>query len=134
MKLVFTSDKTLLAHRLVLSAASPVLRTLLQSKSLVKSELVHLLLPDFDFTITRQLLKLIYSGEVGLETDQLALVVEYGRMLDIPAFREDTEKRISEKNAELDDSKEKETAAFLEQSEEPFADETEFELQESVEL
>ena len=134
MKLVFTSGKTLLAHRLVLSAASPVLRTLLQSKSLVKSELVHLLLPDFDFTITRQLLKLIYSGEVGLETDQLALVVEYGRMLDIPAFREDTEKRISEKNAELDDSKEKETAAFLEQSEEPFADETEFELQESVEL
>ena len=135
VKLVFTSGKTLLAHRLVLSAASPVLRALLQSKSLVKSELVHLLLPDFDFAITRQLLKLIYSGEVGLETDQLALVVEYGRMLDIPAFREDAaEKRLSEKNAELDDSKEKGTGAFLEQSEEPFTNETEFELQESVEL
>ena len=130
VKLVFTCGKTLLAHRLVLSAASPVLRNLLQTKSLVKSELVHLLLPDFDFTITRQLLKLIYSGEVRLENGQLGLVVEYGRLLDIPAFREDAEKRISEKGPEL----EKGTDVFLEQSEEPITKETELEVEESEEL
>ena len=128
VKLVFNCGKSLLAHRLVLSAASPVLRTLLQTKSLVKSEMVHLLLPDFDFTITRQLLKLIYSGEVGLENDQLGLVVEYGRMLDIPAFREDAKKGLGEKITELDDGKEKEDLR------EPFVRETELELEESVEL
>ena len=135
VKLVFTCGKTLLAHRLVLSAASPVLRELLQtSKSLVKSELVHLLLPDFDFAIMRQLVKLIYSGEVALQNGQLGLVVEYGRLLDIPAFREGEEKRLSEKSTELGDAKEKDTGAFPEERKEPFTNETELELQESVEL
>ena len=98
VKLVFNCGETLLAHRLVLSAASPVLRVLLQTQGLVKSEeVVDLLLPDFDFNITRQLLKLIYAGEVSLEDGQLGLVVEYGRLLDLPAFREDTKKELLER-------------------------------------
>ena len=53
VKLVFNTGEILFAHRLVLGAASPVLSALLQSKALVAtSEVVDLLLPEFDFNIT----------------------------------------------------------------------------------
>ena len=132
VKLVFNSGDTLLAHRLVLSAASPVLRVLLLQT--IKSEQVNvILLPDFDFNITRQLLKLIYTGEVSLEDGQLGLVIEYGRLLDLPAFREDAKKELLEKGGELDEVQDKGHLS-KKNGEECFINEAKFELHESEEL
>ena len=79
VKLVFPrTGETLLAHRLVLSSASPVLRTLLQSEGLCgNSQVARLILPDFDFEITNQLVRLIYRGEVRLGEDQHEFLIEY---------------------------------------------------------
>ena len=78
VKLVFPrTGETLLAHRLVLSSASPVLRTLLQSEGLCgNSQVARLILPEFDFEITNQLVSLIYRGEVRLGEDQYELLDE----------------------------------------------------------
>ena len=79
VKLVFPrTGETLLAHRLVLSSASPVLRTLLQSEGLCgNSQDARLILPDFDFEITNQLVSLIYRGEVRLGEDEHEVLIEY---------------------------------------------------------
>ena len=79
VKLVFPrTGETLLAHRLVLSSASPVLRTLLQSEGLCgNSQVARLILPDFDFEIINQLVSLIYRGEVRLGEDQHEVLILY---------------------------------------------------------
>ena len=133
VKLIFDTGENLLAHCLVLSAASPVLRVLLQTKSLAKSELVNVLLPNFDFNITRQLLKLIYTGEVSLENGQLSLVIEYGRLLDLPAFREDTKRELLKKGGEFNEEQDKGHLS-KKKGEECFVNEAKFELHESEEL
>ena len=130
VKLVFDSGETLPAHCLVLSAASPVLRILLQTKSLAKSELINIvLLPDFDYNITRQLLKLIYTGEVSLEDGQLSLVIEYGRLLDLPPFREDNKKELLEKRGEIDEEQ-NDGDLSKKKGEEHFINEAKFESEE----
>ena len=65
VKLVFSCGKSLLAHQLVLGAASPVLMELLlqtSDTSTTSEDLVSLVLADFDFVITRHLLELMYCG------------------------------------------------------------------------
>ena len=104
VKLVFSCGKSLLAHQLVLGAASPVLMELLlqtSDTSTTSEDLVSLVLADFDFVITRHLLELMYCGEVALEKGQLGQVVEYGRLLDIPVFREDSKEELKEETLDL---------------------------------
>ena len=107
VKLVFSCGKSVLAHQLVLGAASPVLMELLlqtSDTSTTSEDLVSLVLADFDFVITRHLLELMYCGEVALEKGQLGQVVEYGRLLDIPVFREASKKELKEETLDLQTS------------------------------
>ena len=110
VKLVFSCGKSLLAHQLVLGAASPVLMELLlqtSDTSTTSEDLVNLVLADFDFVITRQLLELMYCGEVALEKGQLGQVVEYGRLLDIPVFREASKEELKEETLDLQTSEDR---------------------------
>ena len=64
-------------------------------------------------------LDIIPSFKVRLERNQLDLLVQYGRILDLPAFREDGKEKLSEESHESE-KKQKEGGVFLRLKNEAF--------------
>ena len=88
VRLIFdNNNKVILAPRIILSAASPVFKDLLEDSSLVEN--TKILMPSFDYIIMKKLCNFFYSGEAFLDSkDQLNKFIEFSNMLGLMAFRD----------------------------------------------
>ena len=87
VSLVFADGETIPAHRIVLSAASPVLKDLLTDSSSVL-ENSQIFLPSFDHLIMRKLTSFLYYGEAFLDNkEELDQFMEYSDYFGLKAFK-----------------------------------------------
>ena len=85
--LLFDDSKVLLAHRIVLSAASPVFKHVLEDSSQIKN--TNIFLPSFDYTTMKRLVSFLYSGEAFLDSkEQLNEFIEYCDLFGLKAFKD----------------------------------------------
>ena len=88
VSLVFADGETIPAHRIVLSAASPLLKDLLTDSSSVL-ENSQIFLPSFDHLIMRKLTSFLYSGEAFLKNkEELDQFMEYCDYFGLKAFKD----------------------------------------------
>jgi hypothetical protein len=95
--LQFDGSGSLRAHRIVLSAASPVLKVLLADCGPV--EIVQILLPGFDYAVMKQLLQFIYSGEVTVLSKECEAFLEYCNIMGLKNLKEEDIKSVSNDDA-----------------------------------
>ena len=88
VSLVFGDGETIPAHRIVLSAASPVLRDLLtDSSSALENSQISL--PYFDHLTMEKLVSFLYSGEAFLKNkEELDQFMEYCDYFGLKAFKD----------------------------------------------
>ena len=85
--LLLDDSNVLLAHRIVLSAASPVFKHVLEDSSQIKN--TNISLPSFDYTTMKRLVSFLYSGEAFLDSkEQLNEFIEYCDLFGLKAFRD----------------------------------------------
>ena len=95
--LVCRDGSQLMAHKAVLALSSPLLRTILTSRSKMGGQPVLLLLST-DALVLERLLRLIYFGEVRLPSDQLEILLSAAEALQLSFLQLTTNDDISTKD------------------------------------
>ena len=83
--LLFEDNKIILAHKIVLSAGSPVLYSLLKDSDTSQNSKISM--PSFDYITMTRIISFLYSGEAFLDSkEQMDLFIEYSDILGLKAF------------------------------------------------
>ena len=83
--LLFEDNKNILAHKIVLSAASPVLYSLLKDSN--NGQNIKIIMLSFDYIIMKSIISFLYTGEAFLDSkEQMDLFIEYADILGLKAF------------------------------------------------